>query len=105
MVQPRGGTLAVFPSHCIHAVAPVVGTLRYNVTMWLSVAERIMPHDHPVGRLAQQLPSEGWVEAYARVEQVWKRPPVPPGTIVGNQVFDQAARAAGLKKLHEAAEI
>jgi hypothetical protein len=102
VVEPRGGTLALFPAHCIHSVAPVEGCERYCVTMWLSLQERVPSHDSSLGRLASELSSTEWVAVISRTEQTAGMP--PPGTIMGNKVLDKKTRAAGLETLKRKAD-
>ena len=98
VVEPRGGTLAIFPSHLIHEVAPVAGCERFAVTVWLSLQERVASDE--TRSVAARLSSTEWVGMcadYARVSNVGGAggANLPPGTIVANAVLDHAQRAAG----------
>ena len=103
VVEPRSGTLALFPAHAIHAVAPVVGTQRYAVTVWLSLRDRVKAADSVGGRLAHKLTSTAWIDAIATFRESFERPtparPLPPGTIVANQTLDLATKRVGLEAL------
>lgn len=87
VVQPRGGTLALFPAHLIHEVAPVRGVQRYAVTTWISLGSRTVDALDDGGatkRAAAQLSSLQWCEV---MEAQGPRGTVPPGTIMANQVL------------------
>lgn len=96
IVPPRGGTLALFPSHLLHAVAPVAGSVRYAVTLWLSLWDRMVLPLSSVGVVAARLPATQWVDIIAKFNELARgdNGQPHPGTIVGNMAVDHAARRA-----------
>mmetsp|Transcript_10804 Transcript_10804/g.18113 ORF Transcript_10804/g.18113 Transcript_10804/m.18113 type:complete len:513 (-) Transcript_10804:256-1794(-) len=81
-VQPRCGTLVLFPAHLHHAVAPVCLQKRYCITFWIALKER-----RPTGaaaRVAAELSSTSWIDVFLKFGETYGVPP-PPGTIIANQ--------------------
>jgi predicted 2-oxoglutarate/Fe(II)-dependent dioxygenase YbiX len=90
-VEPRGGTLALFPAHLEHSVAPVVGSKRYCVTMWLSLAERALPAGGDAAALAAERTAPQWLELLSRYSAAVLWPP-PAGTVCANAAHAGATR-------------
>ena len=122
VVEPRGGTLVLFPSHLVHSVAQVQHCPRYAVTTWLSLQDRTMDAavDDAVGQspsaaaagvvgpdlstrqLAHQLRSEEWVQVCSGYDPILKGIDghgLRPGTLVANFIVDEAQRDACLATL------
>ena len=105
IVPPRGGTLALFPSHLVHEVSPVSDgqNARYAVTMWISLEERRAPAE--AAALARQLSSSEWIDAFADYGQIANidgragLQNIPPGTIIANSEMEMRGKVAMQERL------
>ena len=94
VVQPRGGTLVLFPSHLYHRVAPVTGRLaRYAVTAWLSLPDRAA---FDTSGVAAALTSSAWISASADHARVTTASggPLPGSAAAAKRVVERAQRRA-----------
>jgi predicted 2-oxoglutarate/Fe(II)-dependent dioxygenase YbiX len=95
VVQPRGGTLVLFPSHLYHRVAPVTGRLaRYAATAWLSLPDRADALD--TSGVAAALTSSAWVSASADHARMTTASggPLPGSAAAAKRVVERAQRRA-----------